>query len=71
MCASWKEENHRAGMCCKKSYPVDIRFKSLFDGDDPNVKEECKQKMHEEMIKLNATEMIEDSLIEIVKCHKL
>lgn len=69
MCSDWMEENHRNGMCCKTSYPVDIRFDSVFDLNSEKIKENCRPLMHELLVanKMNATDMMENSLLEMVR----
>ncbi|CAL8095280.1 unnamed protein product [Orchesella dallaii] len=66
-CSTWKEENHRAGMCCKRSLPVDIRFKSLLDlNNDDGAKDFCRsQLLGSGVRKLNVTETMEQNLLEV------
>ncbi|ODN01340.1 hypothetical protein Ocin01_05343, partial [Orchesella cincta] len=64
-CSTWKEENHRAGMCCKRSFPVDIRYKSLLDlNNDDGSKTYCKTELTQLSSK-NVTETMEQNLLEI------
>lgn len=65
MCSEWNEEDHRLGTCCKRSSPVDIRYKSVFDAGDPQIREQCRKHIKPSLRKLNATDVMIEALLDI------
>lgn len=66
MCSEWNEEDHRLGTCCKRSSPVDIRYKSVFDAESTKVRQQCRQDLQQGFQKLNATEVMQETLLDMV-----
>lgn len=70
MCSEWNEEDHRLGTGCKRSSPVGIRYKSVFDVENPNSREQCRQNLQVGFQKLNATEGMQDTMLDMVNYQK-